>query len=158
MIRPVTPADAGGWQLMRQALWPEGSEEAHAIDIARFFWSGDDTAACLVADGPDGLIGFVELSIRPYAEGCETGRVGYLEGWYVAPLWRRLGVGRALIAASEEWARQQGCLEFASDTQWDNVTSQAAHQTLGFVETERIVCYRKSLTGRAASPVHTPLS
>lgn len=156
MIRPVTRADAGAWQAMRQALWPETTDEEHATDITRYFWSGDDDAACLVADSPGGIIGFVELSIRPYAEGCVTERVGYLDGWYVAPAWRRRGVGRALVAASEAWARRQGCREFASDTPLDNITSQAAHQALGFVEAERITCYCKPLVGLAADPAHTP--
>lgn len=156
MIRPVTPADAGAWQLLRQVLWPEATEEEHATDITRFFWSGNDDAACLVADGPEGIIGFVELSIRPYAEGCVTDRVGYLEGWYVAPAWRRRGVGRALVAASERWAREQGCREFASDTPIDNHASQAAHEALGFLTAERIVCYCKPLVGQVASPAHAP--
>lgn len=145
MIRPAIPADAEGWGALRTALWPEGSAEDHAVDIARYFWSGDDDVACLMADGPHGLVGFAELSVRTYAEGCVTDRIGYLEGWYVTPAWQRRGIGRALVAAGEAWARGRGCREFASDTTLDNATSQAAHGALGFREVERVVCYCKVL-------------
>jgi len=147
VIRPAIPADAESWGALRVALWPHGSAEDHAVDIARFFWSGDDTVGCLVAEAPQGIVGFAELSIRGYAEGCETERIGYLEGWYVAPAWQRAGIGRALVAAGEEWARTRSCREFASDTTLDNAVSQAAHAALGFREAERIVCYHKVLDG-----------
>lgn len=150
VIRPALPADAEAWGTLRTALWPHGSAEDHAIDIARFFWSGDDASACLVAEGAQGIVGFAELSIRGYAEGCETDRVAYLEGWYVVPAWQRTGIGRALVAAGEGWARARGFREFASDTTLDNAGSQAAHAALGFREVERIVCYHKTLDGRHA--------
>lgn len=145
MIRPVTRADAAVWCTMRTALWPEGPAEEHAMEIERFFWSTSDPVACLVAETADGIVGFVELAIRGYAEGCGEDRVGYLEGWYVAPEWRRRGIGRALVAAGEAWARAQGCRAFASDTPLANTASQAAHRALGFIEAERIVCYCKPL-------------
>lgn len=150
VIRAALPADAEAWAALRTALWPHGSAEEHAVDIARFFWSGDDAVGCLVAEGAKGIVGFAELSIRGYAEGCETDCIGYLEGWYVAPAWQRTGIGRALVAAGEAWARARGCREFASDTTLDNAVSQAAHAALGFREVERIVCYCKGLDAHDA--------
>src|SRR4051794_2687748 len=103
--------------------------------------------AVLVAadDGDGSLLGFAELSRRACAEGCETSPVGFLEGWYVAPESRGRGVGRALVRAAEQWARDLGCREFASDTTVDNTASAAAHAALGFEEVEQIRCFRKSL-------------
>ena len=103
------------------------------------------TAERLVAEAAGGVVGFVELSVRGYAAGCDSDRVGYLEGWYVTPAWRRRGIGRALLQGGEQWAREQGCREFGSDTLLDNAASQAAHRALGFTEAERVVCYRKPL-------------
>ena len=92
------------------------------------------------------LLGFAELSIRPYAEGCLSDRVPFLEGWYVVPEARRRGIGRALVAAAEDWARAQGCTEFASNALVDNELSAAAHHALGFEEVEIVRCFRKSLS------------
>ena len=133
---------------MRQALWPdEETPEGHAREVEEYL-AGRITMplGVLVAEDRNGVVvGFVELFIRNYAEDCRSDRVGYLEGWYVVPDARRRGVGRALIAASEDWARAQGCTEFASDALIDNETSAAAHKALGFTETVQIRCFRKNL-------------
>jgi len=146
-VRAVTPADLDSWLGMRLALWPEGSAAEHRDEIGRFL-SGRaaEPQAVLVAESAaGGLVGFVELSIRPCAEGCRTDRVAYLEGWYVAPAARRAGAGLALVAAAEHWARSQGCTEIASDTQPDNEVSAAAHRAAGFDEVGLVRCFRKEL-------------
>jgi aminoglycoside 6'-N-acetyltransferase I len=101
--------------------------------------------ASFVAEHEQALIGFVEVSLRPYAEGCNSSPVGYLEGWYVAPQYGRSGVGRRLVETAEDWARARGCLEMASDTELHNTQSQRAHARLGYQEVVRLVCFRKSL-------------
>ena len=83
--------------------------------------------------------------MRSYAEGCSSPRVAYVEGWWVDADLRRTGVGRALIAAAEDWGRSLGLTELASDSELDNVDGQAAHRRVGFDEVERIVCFRKDL-------------
>ena len=88
-------------------------------------------AALLAEGGAGNAVGFVELSIRPTAEGCRTNRVAYVEAWYVAPGARGTGVGRALIEAAEEWGRANGCEELASDTEIANETSAQAHLARG---------------------------
>jgi aminoglycoside 6'-N-acetyltransferase I len=129
---------------LRRALWPEGSEEHHRCELEQFF-AGPQTVPILVAEDRSGLVGFAEVSIRPYAEGCETDRVGFLEGWYVVPEARHRGVGRELVAAAEAWARSTGCTEFASDAEADNEASAAVHRALGFTEVGLIRCFRKDL-------------
>lgn len=96
-------------------------------------------------DGDARPIGFLELSVRAYAEACQSDNVAYVEGWYVAPEARGRGVGRALIEAAEDWAREQGCTELASDSQLDNTASVAVHRALGFSEIGQIRCFRKAL-------------
>jgi aminoglycoside 6'-N-acetyltransferase I len=54
-------------------------------------------------------------------------------------------VGAQLLAAAENWARGQGCIEMASDTGVDNTVSQEVHEALGFQVVDRCVHYRKPL-------------
>jgi aminoglycoside 6'-N-acetyltransferase I len=150
LVRDVEAQDAGHWLAMRHALWPDEGTGSHAGEVRSFFERarilGDMPEAVLLAFDPAGrALGFVELSRRPYAEGCETSPVGYLEGWYVVPDARRTGVGRALVDASLAWARSVGCREFASDALVDNDVSLKAHLALGFEEVEVIRTFRVSL-------------
>jgi aminoglycoside 6'-N-acetyltransferase I len=143
-IRPATRIDGAAWLRMREALWPG---EDVAEDVDRFFAGElDMPLEVLVAvDGFGQLIGFAELSIRRYAEGCVTDRIAYLEGWYVDEAHRRHGIGAALVAAAEAWARKQGCTEFGSDALLENEISAVAHKALGFEEVECIRCFKKRL-------------
>jgi len=143
-IRRATSADRESWLAMRQALWSECSRDEHIAEI-------DETLAaegqvCLVAESLTGqVLGFLEASLRPFAVGCRTGPVGYIEGWYVRAHDRRQGVGRALVAAAEEWARNEGCIEMASDAMLENSISQSAHRAIGYEGAGQLVCFRKLL-------------
>ena len=144
VIRPVVESDATQWARLRRLLWPS---ENHAGEVERFFAGELPTVAAVVLaiDEYGHAVGFAEMSIRPYCEGCYSGRVAYLEGWFVEAHARQRGIGAALVAAVEEWGRAQGCTEMGSDTEIGNKASAAVHAAVGFVEVERIVCFRKSL-------------
>lgn len=143
-IREYRSSDLSEWLRMRRALWPEIAEVDEADDAAA--WLAWPNAVVLVAVRPGGgLAGFAELATRPYAEGCDTSPVAYLEGWYVDPDVRRRGVGAALLRAGESWARVRGYRELASNAVLDNVVSHQAHRALGFTEVERTVHFRKDL-------------
>ena len=144
-IRAVEPDDMEEWLRMRLTLWPQGEPSEHRIEMARLASQPDAIVLVAVRGDTGRLAGFAEVGVRPYADGCETSPVAYLEGWYVDADLRRGGVGRALVRAAEEWARGQGLREFASDALLDNVASHRAHEGLGFTEVERAVRYRKSL-------------
>lgn len=146
-VRPANRSDAAAWLQLRHALWPDGSEAEHREEIDRFlFGHAREPLAVLLAEDVTGrAVGFVELSIRAYAEGCRSDRVAYLEGWFVTPEARGLGVGRALIVAAEKWGRSQGCKELASDAHPDNERSAAAHRALGFTDVGLLRCFRKDL-------------
>ena len=148
IVRSVLRSDATDWERIRQQLWPSPSGE-HAEEIRQFF-DGDRSIAAevLIAVEESGrVIGFAELSIRAYAEGCYSGRVAYLEGWFVESSRRDQGVGRALVMAAEEWGRKQGCIEMGSDTELENKGSAKAHEAVGFEEVNRIICFRKEIRG-----------
>jgi aminoglycoside 6'-N-acetyltransferase I len=141
-IRPVQGGDEAEWLRLRHALWPE--EPANELRRELAGMRADPQQPVFVAERPGGgLCGMVEVSIRRTAPGCKTNRIGYLEGWYVDPDWRQRGVGGALVAAAEAWARAQGCAEMASDTTPEYPLSPQAHEALGYRETERY--FRKDL-------------
>jgi aminoglycoside 6'-N-acetyltransferase I len=143
-IREYTPADWSEWARMSQALFPAATEQDRAE--MRAFLARPD-ARVYVAERPDGSVaGFVEVATRPYADGCDTSPVGYVEAWWVDPDVRRQGYGRALLVAAEGWARTLGCREIASDTTLDNHVSYAAHRRAGYDEVDRIIQFRKALT------------
>ena len=121
----------------------------HSEHLSRVFNGTASTMPLVifVAQGEnDELLGFVEVGLRSHANGCDASRpVGFIEGWYVVDERRRRGIGRALVAAAEEWARTQGCTEMASDTTSDYELSEHAHQGLGYEVVDRCVNFRKSL-------------
>ena len=130
---------------MRTALWPESPDD-HPLEIDEFFEHRKDFLTTLVAEIDDGILcGFLEAGTRPYAEGCLSSPVGYIEGWWVDLEHRRQGVGAALVSAAEEWARSLGLHEMASDADICNELSHDAHRALGYAEAQRIVCFRKTL-------------
>jgi aminoglycoside 6'-N-acetyltransferase I len=140
---------------MRTLLWPAGSRGDHADEINVFL--NDHLATWLRAAlavqvfvavrDAERLCGFVEASVRACVEDCDTRPVGYVEGWFVDPDMRRQGVGRALVAAAENWAATQGCHEMASDAAINNHVSIDAHKALGFEESSRAVHFRKRIRG-----------
>ena len=54
--------------------------------------------------------------------------VGYLEGIYVRPEYRRQGWVRRLLEAGQDWVRSLGCREFASDCSLNNTGSIDFHE------------------------------
>jgi aminoglycoside 6'-N-acetyltransferase I len=145
-LRPLELKDRRAWAEMRAALWPEADAAELAHETVKHFAGVKAADEVWVSEEVTGrLLGFLELSLRAYAEGCASSPVPYIEGWYVTAEARHLGVGRALAEAAENWSRLRGFTEIASDVLLQNDASHAAHRSLGFEEVERIVCYRKPL-------------
>ena len=146
-IEQCTPQARAAWLRQRPLLWPELNDEDNTRDAARLMADPDRYAVFVATDEANKVLAFAEVSIRSdFVNGCETSPAGFLEGIYVAPEERLRGIARALCARGEEWARERGCQEFASDTLVDNTESHAMHRALGFVETERVVYFRKKLS------------
>ena len=149
-IRPARPSDLRQLSLLRAALWPESSAEEHEQElkiIIEGVWPSTMPIVVLVAEtGDQELAGFLEAGLRSHADGCDPSHpVGFVEGWYVAENQRNRGIGRQLLAASEDWARSHGCVEMASDTWIDNELSQRVHEATGFEIVDRCVHYRKAI-------------
>jgi aminoglycoside 6'-N-acetyltransferase I len=148
-IRSAIPSDLPTVTRLCAALWPDepvAEHEAHAASILSGMPASTTPLALIVAEVEGHVVGFIEVGLRSHADGCDTRYpVGFIEGWYVQPEYQRRSVGRALMAAAEEWARAQGARELGSDTWIDNEPSQRAHEALGFEVVDRCVNFRKSL-------------
>lgn len=145
-IRVATKQDLIPWAAMRAELWKSASAEEHLAELKEFF--GQETFQGWVGVEGEDFVGFTEASIRPYANGCETRPVAFLEGIWVHPNFREKGVGRKFVHEVEVWARSKGLKELGSDAELANLVSQSCHRKWGFVETERVVYYRKKLGER----------
>ena len=148
-VRAAKPSDLKVLGKMRNALWPDSSVEQHEEELVPILAGkppGILPLVYFVAEENGTVVGFVEVGLRSTADGCDWARaVGYVEGWYVEESHRRRGVGAQLIAAAENWAREQGCIEMASDTQIQNTQSLQAHLRLGYEVSERSILFRKRL-------------
>jgi aminoglycoside 6'-N-acetyltransferase I len=148
--RPARPGDEDEIAEMCALLWPQGSREEHRREIEKLLHTGmcgTLPGTVLVApDRNEQLAGFIEIGLRSHADGCDTARpVGFVEGWFVREGMRGRGIGNELMRAAEEWAREQKCVEIASDALLDNSASQSAHSALGFEIVDRCVHFRKAL-------------
>ncbi|HEX7926075.1 MAG TPA: GNAT family N-acetyltransferase [bacterium] len=144
-VRPMRAADRRQVIAMMRALWPD----------ERGFLNPQETRRekVLVWVGSDGhLGGFISFSVRPFANGCDTMPVPFVEGWYVLPAQRRLGVGGELMRAVEQWSAAHGYRELGSDTDLWRRVSIKAHAALGFELTDRVQYFRKKLRRRPSGP------
>lgn len=143
-IRNMETADRAAWAAMRAALWPDEDRTGLAEDTDEIL--GSDDSWGFMAEARDGTpVGFAEIAIRKYADGCETSPVPFLEGIWVREEFRRQGIGAALIRYVEDFLVARGYRELGSDALIDNTISHASHRGWGFAETERVVYFRKPL-------------
>jgi ribosomal protein S18 acetylase RimI-like enzyme len=93
--------------------------------------AGGETAILVGGAGPDGL---AVLRFRPaiWTQALEC----YLAELYVVPDWRGQGLGRALMEAAMELARQQGATYMDLGTSEDDVAARALYESLGFSNRE----------------------
>jgi len=153
VIRPAGPEDVHEIAAMCHSLWPDASVEQHAEELAPLLAGkppGILPATMFVAQAMENLAGFIEVSLRSHADGCDPAHpVGFVEGWYVKPEFRGKKIGDHLLQEAEAWARKSGAREIASDTWIDNLKSQQVHEALGFEVVDRCVHFRKSLLSGA---------
>ena len=143
-IRRAVADDKPEWLRMRQGLWPDAPIDYLDYDLDDIL-ADPDKAVFVASHADGGLVAFIEANLRDYAESCETSPVGYIEAWYVDEHLRGQKLGKEMVRLAEDWAREKGCTEMASDTWLENETSIAAHLKMGYDEVERLVHFVKRL-------------
>jgi len=107
VIRPATAADADALFPLAAALSSSFAVERGAFDRSLHALVADDSAALLVAEIGDALGGYL-LGFDHFTFYA-NGRVAWIEEILVVETARRGGIGAALDAAFESWARDRGC-------------------------------------------------
>lgn len=144
MIRKAEIKDLSIIAQLACRLWPHHTAEEMQAEFADMI-AKPDAAFFLAYDG-EKAIGFAQCQLRhDYVEGTDSSPVGYLEGIYMAEVYRKQGIARELLSACESWAKSKGCAEFASDCEIDNAQSLQFHRKVGFEEANRIICFTKKL-------------
>jgi aminoglycoside 6'-N-acetyltransferase I len=150
-LSPATRRDVAVWRAMRADLYAGIDESFNEFEMALILDAAD--RACLIVHAPnDDAVGFIEVSLRNVVDGCLGVPVGYIEGIYLIPSWRGLGLGPVMIQAVAEWFRSEGCRDMATDAELENEDAQQFWSDLGFEETWRIVQYRKPLGEPPSAP------
>jgi aminoglycoside 6'-N-acetyltransferase I len=144
-IQRCTAASRASFVELAFELWPDGTEADHAAHFDKVIGI-EQLHGFFLACEAGVAIGFAEVSIREHgANGCETAPCAFFEGLYVRPTHRRRGVARKLHATIVAWAKSRGMTELGSDALLANHVSHAMHESLGFVETERVVYFRQPI-------------
>lgn len=151
-IRTIQTTDAVAWSALRIEFLPE-IKDINQAEVDAFFQGNDSNQknisnvqeVLIALDDAQKMIGFIELNLRDNVPGSSQQTTPYIEAWFVSPDCQGQGIGKALIHAAEEWAKQQGFQELGSDAPITNEKSVNLHKQLGFNEIERVVCLLKPL-------------
>jgi GNAT superfamily N-acetyltransferase len=99
--------------------------------------------AVLGAEGEDGsLLGWVHVCFRLLLIDPPS---AFVEGLVVAPETRRGGVGRALMAAAEDWARDRGAQAVRLRSGAPRADAHAFYRALGYREGKAALGFEKDL-------------
>ncbi|PJE56334.1 GNAT family N-acetyltransferase [Marinomonas sp. BSi20584] len=151
-IRTIQATDAAAWSALRIEFLPEIKDISQA-EVDAFFQGCDSDQknisnlqeVLIALDNSQKMVGFIELDLRENVPGSSQQTTPYIEAWFVSPDCQGQGIGKALIHAAEEWAKQKGFQELGSDAPISNKKSVNLHKQLGFNEIERVVCLLKIL-------------
>ena len=144
MIKVANKNDSKTLAHMARKIWGNDSVEELEKEFDEFVSNPEMASFIKYVD--EKPVGFANVSIRyDYVEGCETSPVGYLEGIYVEDCYRNNNFARELVIACEDWVKNKGIKEFASDCELTNLGSLAFHLAIGFSEANRIICFKKDI-------------
>jgi len=145
VVRVVTEADYEDiWRLFEEL------DELHRVAVPQVFRLSegparpkehiygvlsDDNATLLVAEDNGRLVGLIEAAVRESAPVpiMVPRRYGYIENIVVLNTSHRHGIGKKLMAAAEQWAKNKGASAIELNV-WDfNDRAKAFFTSMGYV-------------------------
>jgi ribosomal protein S18 acetylase RimI-like enzyme len=140
-IRKAVAGDAGGMVAVMERITEERIHSAidrpwTVDEQRRYLESLSSREACHIALARSGaIVGYQSLDL--YAPLLPSmAHVGQL-GTFLAPDWRRRGIGRALFQATTTFARSCGYRKFVIQVRASNDAARSFYQGLGFIECGR---------------------
>jgi ribosomal protein S18 acetylase RimI-like enzyme len=135
VVRRATAADAADIARLMYDFNTEFSEPIPEVPVltGRYerLLDADDTVILLGGSGPDG---FAQIRFR---WSVYTGALdAYLEELYVAPAKRGHGLGRALLDAAMDAAREHGADHMELGTSETDTAARALYESAGFTNRE----------------------
>jgi GNAT superfamily N-acetyltransferase len=127
-LAPRLAEGVAPWRDQAEALLAGRRWLEESLDAAK---TGD--CAVLVAADADGVAGVITVRASTHFTGERDGYIGEL---VVAERTSRHGIGRALIAAADAWARDHGLRNLTLHTGSFNSNARAFYAALGFAEEE----------------------
>jgi GNAT superfamily N-acetyltransferase len=118
-VRPLTAADRPDWERLFRAYidFYERSLDDAEYERAWSRFMADDELHARVATVDGAVVGITHFLTHPHTNAAD---VCYLQDLFTDPNLRGRGVGRALIEAVVEWARERGCSRVYWQTQVGN--------------------------------------
>jgi GNAT superfamily N-acetyltransferase len=139
-IRPATPADRDAALglaprlMIGVAPWLDRDGVLAAVKdwVASSIGApGPDRVALIAEDADGACVGFVSVARREHWSGAVEAYIGEL---IVTERAEGTGVGRALLQAAEDWARERGYRLIALDTGAANARARRFYDRAGFAE------------------------
>lgn len=144
MVRKADKTDLPAVANLAVLMWNDSSVDKLIAEFSDIISQSE--SALFIKSENSTVIGFAQCQLRhDYVEGTKTAPVGYLEGIFVQEGYRNKGYAKELLSECEAWAKHNGCKEFASDCEIDNIGSFQFHKAMHFTEVNRIICFVKKL-------------
>lgn len=137
-IGRLEPEDRAAWEVLFRgynAFYGRSDPDPEMIDRAWREFQADDRMHALGARLEGQLVGITHFFVHLSTSSPD---VCYLQDLFTAPEARGHGVGRALIQAVADWARERGCVRVYWHTQESNETARRLYDKVavnrGFIE------------------------
>ncbi|MEJ3655576.1 GNAT family N-acetyltransferase [Actinomycetes bacterium KLBMP 9759] len=130
-VRPAEATDVPALTTLTHELgYPSNTEDEVAARLAS--WSARDDLLVLVATSGRRVVGVAALAVIPYFE--RPGSWGRVVALVVDSRARGLGVGRQLLVATEQAARDRGCVSMEISSNRRRVDAHAFYRSMGYVD------------------------
>ena len=143
--RPARAADAPAIAALVAQLGYDTAPSDVADRLARLLARSDHRF--VVAEGDGQLLGWVHVEL---SESVDVGSLAVIAGLVVDRAHRRQGVGAALMAEAEAWARQQGCPLMRLRSSATRTPAHRFYEGLGYRNVKTQYSFVKPLDARGA--------